>query len=130
VTVGRGSSMPRGRVAVETGAQLLISIGGATLTGVTVDDDSTAAGAAAGIDVVSGILTLNGATQIDGADTGTLTIGAGGELLINGATAGGATLDGVVVGNGGSGIVVTGAALTLDDNTTITNGALTVSTTR
>ena len=83
-----------------------------------VDDNSTGTGAAAGIDVASGVLTLDGNTQIQGGNTGTLNI-AGGELEITTAT--GATLDGVVVtdSNASEGIDVASGVLTLTDGTQI-----------
>ena len=55
-----------------------------------------------------------------------MTVGSGGELLV---ASGGATLDGVAVGNGGNGIDVSGAVLTLDDSTSISGGTLTVEST-
>src|ERR1700686_1503260 len=107
-----------------SGAQLLVSTGGATLDNLIVDDDITATGTSAGIDVVT-TLTLKDNTQILGGGTGTITIGSSGQLLVTTAT--GATLDGVVVTDtnanaGGTtpGIdVASGAVLTLNDNTQI-----------
>ncbi len=125
-----------GTLAVEVGAQLLITTpSGATLNGIIVDDDGTGSGTGAGgagIYVASGVLTLDGGTQIQGggpfADRGTLTITSSGELQIIGA---GAALDGVNVtdSNTSDGIDVSGAILTLNDSTSISGGTLTVEST-
>ena len=122
-----------GTLAVELGAQLFITTpSGVTLNGIIVDDDGTGSGAGAGgagIYVSGAVLTLKGGTQIEGgaAAAGTLQIDSAGELKVTGA----ATLDSVTVtdGNlGGSmpGIDVSGAVLTLDDETLISGGTLTV----
>ena len=123
-TVISGSTLT---VASAAGSQLLITTGGntdgataggATLTGVTVTDSN-----ATGIDVTSGVLTLNGATSISGG--GGLAVESGGQLVVN---SGGATLNDIIVdddavGTGASaGIVVTGATLTLDGGTQIQGG--------
>ena len=118
-----------GTLTVESSGQLAITGNGATLDGVLVTDDNTSAHA--GIDVASGgILTLNDGTQINGNGTGTLTVESSGELQItagngnDGATPGGATLNGVIVTDNNTtaaGIyVASGATLTLDNGTTIT----------
>ena len=109
-----------GTLTVDSGATLEITTGtGATLDGVIVDDNGTGTGAAAGIDVASGVLTLDGNTQIQGGNTGTLNIAGTGELKITTAT--GATLDGVVVtdSNASEGIDVASGVLTLTDGTQI-----------
>ena len=125
-----------GTLAVEFGAQLFITTpSGVTLNGIIIDDDGTGSGAGAGgagIYVSGAVLTLKGGTQIEGgaAAAGTLQIDSTGELKVTGA----ATLDSVTVtdGNlGGSlpGIDVSGAMLTLDDETLISGGTLTVEST-
>ena len=122
-----------GGLAVESGGQLVVTTGGATLNDIIVDDDGTGTAANAGIVVSGATLTLTGGTQIQGGGApdnllgkpGTLTVGGGGKLLVSGA----ATLDGVAVTNGGSGIDVSGAVLTLDDNTVISGSTLTVEST-
>ena len=127
-----------GTLAVEFGAQLFITTpSGVTLNGIIIDDDGTGSGAGAGgagIYVSGAVLTLKGGTQIEGgaAASGTLQIDSTGELKVTGA----ATLDSVTVtdGNdnlGGSvpGIDVSGAVLTLDDETLISGGTLTVEST-
>src|SRR5208282_4143852 len=81
-----------------------------------------------GIDVASGaVLTLDGGTAINGSGTGTLTVELGGQLKITTGT--GATLDGVIVDDDGTGsgtsagiAVASGAVLTLDGNTQIQGG--------
>src|SRR6202030_4059147 len=90
-----------GTMTIASTAELSITSGsGATLDGVIVTDSN----ASDGIDVASGaILTLNDNTQIVGTGTGTLTVESTGRLVIaagagaDGATAGGATLNGVIV---------------------------------
>jgi VCBS repeat-containing protein len=101
---------------------------GATLDGVAVTNDSainvdpTASGA---------ILTLDDDTTIS---HGSLTIGAYGSIDIDTGNLGsdhGATLEGVAITNNGAINVDTtdlGAILTLDDDTTITGGTLTIGT--
>ena len=130
-----------GTLTVEStaGSELLIA-GSATLDGVQVTD----ANGTTGIDVASGaILTLNDNTQIIGGGTGTLTVESTGQLVIaagagaasDNATAGGATLNGVIVTDdaigtdSSAGIDVSGAVLTLDDGTQIKgsgSGTLTI----
>ena len=120
----------QGELDVETGSD---GTGhGATLDGVKVTDNGA-------IDVNSNasgaILTLDDDTTITGAGTGTLTIGAQGELDVETGSDGsghGATLDGVKVTDSGAIDVdsnASGAILTLDDDTTITGvgtGTLTI----
>ena len=85
-----------GTLTVETGGEITVNGSGATLDGVQVSDLNTGVG----IDVVS-TLTLNDGTVISGG--GKLTVDSAGQLDItagtsaDGATAGGATLDGVIV---------------------------------
>ncbi len=89
-----------GLLTIESDGQLVITgPTGATLNDVTVDDDATGSGSSAGIYVASGILTLDGGTQIQGDGSGTLTISSTGELKITGT---GAVLDGVIVTDSGT----------------------------
>ena len=114
-----------GTLTVETGGEITVNGSGATLDGVQVSDLDTGVG----IDVVT-TLTLNDGTAIGGG--GNLTVGSAGHLDItagtsaDGATAGGATLDGIVVTDSnitGDGIdVASGAMLTLDGGTAINGG--------
>jgi hypothetical protein len=96
--------------------------GAATLSGVVVTDSNTSDG----IDVTASgaVLTLTGGTAIDGAGTGTMTVGGSGQGQVD--VTGAATLSGVVVtdSNTSDGIDVTasGAILTLDGGTTINGG--------
>ncbi len=111
-----------GTLVIDSGAQLAVTTAtGATLDNVIVDDDTTATGSLAGIDVASGsTLTLDDNTQIQGGGSGTLTVESSGQLAI--ATPTGATLDGVKVtdDNITDGIdVASGAVLTLDDGTQV-----------
>ena len=124
-----GTTIIDGYLNVESGSQLKITgPTGATLDGVIVDDDGTEIGANAGIYIASGVLTLDGGTQIQGGGTGTMTIASTGELSITSGS--GATLDGVIVSdlNTTTGIDVV-TTLTLDDNTVISGGTLTVEST-
>ncbi len=123
-----------GTLAVEFGAQLFITTpSGVTLNGIIIDDDGTGSGAGgAGIYVSGAVLTLEGGTQIEGGASaaGTLQIDSAGELKVTGA----ATLDSVTVTDGNlggviPGIDVSGAVLTLDDQTLISGGTLTVEST-
>src|SRR5262249_49935643 len=98
--------------------------GGATLTGVTVTDNNTSTGG--GIDVASGVLTLNGGTDIIGGGTGTLVIDAGRQVAV---TSGGGPFLGLLCGGEtiasgtSAGIdVASGSTLTLKDNTQIQGG--------
>src|SRR5262249_15243323 len=119
LTLDGATVITSGTMDVASGGQLLISTGGATLTGVTVDDDGT--GSVVGIGVAAQPA-LNGGSQIDGGGTGTLTIASTGQLIATGAA-----LDGVIVTDlnsstsAGAGIVVS-TTLTLDDNTVIIGG--------
>ncbi len=133
LTLDDGTVISGGTMAIEFGGVLAITDAtGATLDDVIVDDDGIGTGANAGIYVASGVLTLDGGTQIQGggpfADRGTLTITSSGELQIIGA---GAALDGVNVtdSNTSDGIDVSGAILTLNDSTSISGGTLTVEST-
>src|SRR5579864_3450530 len=124
-----GTTIIDGYLNVESGSTLEITAPlGATLDGIIVDDDGTGIGAAAGIYVASGALTLDDGTQIQGGGSGTLTIASTGELSITGT---GDTLDGVIVDDeniSANGIDVV-STLTLDDNTVISGGTLTVEST-
>ncbi len=123
--VGNGT----GTLTIDSSGQLVITTPiGATLNGVIVDDDTTSL-SPPGIDVASGVLKLTGGTQIWGGGTGTLTVESNGELQIIGS---GAALDGMQVtdgNNAGTGIDVSGATLTLEDETVISGGTLTVEST-
>ena len=60
---------------------------GATLNNVVVDDDGIGSGVNSGIYVGSGVLTLEGNTQIQGgpvADAGTMTIASAGQVTVDG----------------------------------------------
>ena len=107
---------------VETGSGELYP--GATLDGVTVTNDG---GIVIGATTGGASLALVDGTTITG---GTLTIGSAAELDIEtGANGPGATLDGVNVTDSGAidiDLLASGAILTLDDNTTISGGTLTV----
>ena len=115
-----------GTLTVETGGEITVNGSGATLDGVQVSDLNTGVG----IDVVT-TLTLNDGTVISGG--GNLTVDSAGQLDItagtsaDGATAGGATLDGIVVTDSNTtsaGIdVASGALLTLDGGTQINGSA-------
>ena len=136
LTLDGGTVISGGTLTVDLGGVLEVTNAtGATLDDVIVDDDGTGTGANAGIDVASGVLTLDGGTQIQGggpfADRGTLTVASSGELQITGT---GAALDGVNVtdlnpGTTNSGIDVSGAILTLNDSTSISGGTLTIEST-
>ena len=111
LTLNDGTVISGGTMTVHSTGELLITAGsgteafegasdpvadtpsgrGATLTGVTVTDSNTSA--SGGIEVSSGVLTLNGGSDILSTVSGTLVIDAGSQLLINGA----ATLDGLIV---------------------------------
>ena len=91
-------------------------------------DNASGSDSSAGIDVASGVLVLDDATQIIGGGSGTLTVDSGGQLeIINGTGAHtGATLDGVIVDDNSSvtngGIDVASGVLTLTDGTQIQGG--------
>jgi fibronectin-binding autotransporter adhesin len=129
-----GMNVTGGTLIIESVSQLVITAGtgaGATLDNVSVTDSNITEG----IDVKSGaILTLDGGTQINSTDLGTLTIGSTGALDVE--TLGGstvstpdATIDGIIVtdGNAGGGTytgieiadATSGAILTLDGGTQI-----------
>ena len=118
-------------LTVESGGEVTIASGASvTFDNVVVTDDATSQ-TPPGIDVASGaVLTLQDSTSISGSGTGTLAVEAGAQLLI--ATPSGATLNGIIVdddgtgssaGAGGAGIYVSGAVLTLDGGTQIEGGA-------
>ena len=134
-----------GTLDVETLGGSSLSKPDATLDGIIVTDDNAGGGTYTGIeiaDTTSGaILKLDGGTQINSADGGTLTIGSTGTLDVE--TLGGstvskpdATLDGIIVtdDNAGGGTydgieiadATSGAILTLDGGTTISGGTLAV----
>ena len=129
LTLSDGTVISGGTMTVEAtaGSTVVVTAGaaadlatasGATLTGVTVTDSNTSTGG--GIEVSGGVLTLNGSSDIIGGGTGTLVIDSGSQLVVNGA----ATLDGLIVDDdttsvGTPGIDVSGATLTLKDNTQI-----------
>src|SRR5262249_20153444 len=104
LTLSDGTVISGGTMTVESvaGSQLLITPGSgangatarnATLTGVTVTDNSTLV--AGGIEVASGgKLTLNGGSDIIGSGTGTLVIDPGTQVVV---TTGGAIFDGLLV---------------------------------
>jgi len=122
-----------GQLTVDSGELVIAAAASATLTGVTVDDDTTSS---PGIDV-SGTLVLDGGTIIEGGGTGnlgnargTLTVEAGGTLDVEDAATG-ATLDAVNVTN--NNLIEVGvsstATLTLDDGTSISGGTVTLGST-
>ena len=91
-------------------------------------DNASGSDSSAGIDVASGVLVLDDATQIIGGGSGTLTVDSGGQLEITNGTGAptGATLDGVIVDDNSSvtngGIDVASGVLVLDDSTQIQGG--------
>ena len=134
-----GTAMNGGTLAIGAGSTLDVEIAGATsaapdaiLDGVIVTDDDITAYALgtsnAGIEVgvtSAATLLLDGGTVIDGSGSGTLAIGAGSTLDVEGAS--GATLDGVVVTDGGAIDISTAtpaaaSTLLLDDGTAISGG--------
>ena len=140
-----------GSLKVDSTSQLVITAGtgtGATLDAVTVTDSNAGADANAGIYVSGAILTLDGGTAINSADSGTLTIGGTSTLdiesLHDSGTPGSpdAKLDGIIVTDGNataystttnSGIEISeatsGAILTLDGGSQINStdgGTLTI----
>ncbi|MFZ0422007.1 MAG: hypothetical protein WAL80_03930 [Xanthobacteraceae bacterium] len=140
LTLDDGTTITGGTLDIEhTGSALDITLGSHGGNGATLDDVAvTSAGTIAVDPTASGaILTLDDGTSITG---GTLTVGQLGTLDIGAAGGGGAvgdpTLDGVTVtlesnGSATGTIAVDpsglGEILTLDDNTTISGGKLTIS---
>src|SRR5262249_59689009 len=114
-------------VASAPGSQLAVTAGGSTdgasAGGATLDHVSVTDSNATGIDVISGVLTLDDGSSIAGG--GGLAVESGGQLVV---TSGGATLNNISVdddatGTGASaGIYVSGAVLTLS-GTQILGGA-------
>ena len=87
--LGDGTTISGGSLAVELGGVLEITDStGATLDHVVVDNDGTGSGLSSGIYVASGVLTLDGDTQIQGGPTataGTLTIASAAQVTVDGA---------------------------------------------
>ncbi|MEI9926186.1 MAG: FecR domain-containing protein [Bradyrhizobium sp.] len=136
LTLDDGTTIKNGTLTIAGGSALDVeSTGGATLDGVNVTGTTgpSASLIEIGASTTSGlILTLDDGTTIK---NGTLTIAGGSKLDVE--SAGGATLDGVsVTGTGTTGLsaslieigagTISGSILTLDDGTTIKNGALTI----
>ena len=124
----------------------ITDIGTVKVTGLSaIDDvmvtDSNTSTVTPGIDVLSGVLTLDGGTQINSTDDGTLTIGSTGtldvetlggstvnqpdatldDIIVTDNNAGGGTYNGIEIADAGS-----GAILKLDGGTTIIGGTLAV----
>ena len=134
LTIEDGTTITDGTLIIEDGT-LDVEAGprnglGATLDGVTVENDGTVQVDSVKLPTVT--LTLVDGTSITGGD---LTIGSVGVLDIEGPNGPGsignpdAILDGVTLTNDGAidvGLTASGAFLALEDDTTISGGTLTI----
>ena len=101
-------------------------------SGLTLDNNAITidSGAVIDITVTSGdIVTFDDGTTISGGGSGTLTVNSQSTLDVEAGGGSGDTLEDVTVNNSGAidvGLVNSGAVLTLDDNTSVTGGTITV----